>query len=149
MQHITLLCIGKLKERYWREALDEYSRRLGPYCRFAVIEEKEDARDDVNEEGARLLRRINKDDYVVTLEIRGKQTDSEGLAARLEELALRGTNRIVFVIGGSEGLSAAVSARADWRLSFGPMTFPHQMMRVILAEQIYRSFKIRRGETYH
>lgn len=157
--NITILCIGKLKEKYWRDAITEYSKRLGGYCSLK-IEELKEARLPANagpaeeeavkrEEGEALLARIPKNMYVVTLEIKGKRLSSEKLAEKMADLAMEGRGEIGFVIGGSLGLSDAVSQRADMKLSFSDMTFPHQMMRVILLEQIYRSFKINRGEPYH
>ena len=157
--NITVICIGKLKERYWREAVGEYSKRLGSYCSLRIQELKEvrlpagagPAEEEAVKiaEGEEILSRVNKDMFVVSLEIRGKRMSSETLAEKLRNLALEGRSEIAFVIGGSLGLSEAVSRRADLKLSFSDMTFPHQMMRVILLEQIYRSFRIIRGEPYH
>ncbi|MCI7327373.1 23S rRNA (pseudouridine(1915)-N(3))-methyltransferase RlmH [Hornefia butyriciproducens] len=157
--NITVICIGKLKERYWREAVGEYSKRLGSYCSLRIQELKEarlpagagPAEEEAVKiaEGEEILSRVNKDMFVVSLEIRGKRMSSETLAEKLRSLALEGRSEIAFVIGGSLGLSEAVSRRADLKLSFSDMTFPHQMMRVILLEQIYRSFRIIRGEPYH
>ena len=157
--NITILAVGKLKEKYWRDAVDEYTKRLSKYCRLQIIEIKEtplpanaSAADEEavkQAEGADILEKIKPTDYVVTLEIKGKTFSSEELAQHMEKLAISGKSSIVFVIGGSLGLSNEVSKRADLRLSFSAMTFPHQMMRVILLEQIYRSFKIIRNEAYH
>ena len=157
--NITVICIGRLKERYWREAVGEYSKRLGSYCSLRIQELKEarlpagagPAEEEAVKiaEGEEILSRVNKDMFVVSLEIRGKRMSSETLAEKLRSLALEGRSEIAFVIGGSLGLSEAVSRRADLKLSFSDMTFPHQMMRVILLEQIYRSFRIIRGEPYH
>lgn len=157
--NITILTVGKLKEKYWRDAVTEYAKRLGSYCRLQIIEIKESplpanasAADEEAvkaAEGADILNRIKPADYVVTLEIKGKPFSSEDLAAHMDRLAVTGKSSIVFIIGGSLGLSTEVSRRADLKLSFSAMTFPHQMMRVILLEQIYRSFKIIRNETYH
>ncbi len=157
--NIRIIAVGKLKEQYWRDAIAEYSKRLGAYCSLEVIEVKENklranpsAADEEAvkaAEGEDILRHINKEDYVITLEIKGKGLSSEKLAEKLDGLALSGKSTIDFVIGGSLGLSSAVSNRADFKLSFSAMTFPHQMMRFILLEQIYRSFKINRNETYH
>lgn len=156
---VYIIAVGKLKERYWQEAVDEYSKRLSAYCDLEIIEIKEaplranasEADEDAVriEEGREILKRIRREDYVVSLEIRGKKLDSEELSYHMERLAISGRSTVAFVIGGSLGLSPEVSERADMRLSFSDMTFPHQMMRVILLEQIYRSFKIMRGETYH
>lgn len=159
MVNIFVVCVGKLKEKYWTEAVAEYSRRLGSYCRLEIVELKESRLPDragaaeeeaVKEaEGEEILKRLKDNMYVVSLEIDGKPLSSESLADRLEQLTVDGISSIAFVIGGSLGLSKAVSKRADFRLSFSRMTFPHQMMRVILLEQLYRSFKIIRNETYH
>ena len=157
--NITIIAIGKLKEKYWQDAVKEYSKRLGAYCKLNIVELKESplpanpskADEDAVKmaEGEEILGRINKSDYVITLEIKGKALDSLQLASKIEQLGIEGKSSIVFVIGGSLGLDKAVSDRADFKLSFSAMTFPHQMMRVILLEQVYRSFKIIRKETYH
>lgn len=157
--NISIICIGKLKERYWSDAVAEYAKRLSSYCTLNVIELKESRLPDksgpaeeqaVKEaEGQEILRKIKDNMYVITLEVKGKALSSEALAEKLDDLAGKGRSNIAFVIGGSLGLSPAVSQRADMKLSFSQMTFPHQMMRVILLEQIYRSFKINRNETYH
>ena len=157
--NINIICIGKLKEKYWQEAVREYSKRLGSYCSLQIIELKESllranasAADEEAvklAEGREILKKIREGDYVISLEIKGKSFSSEHLAEHLEHLAIDGRSTVDFVIGGSLGLSAEVSRRAGLKLSFSAMTFPHQMMRVILLEQIYRSFKIIRHETYH
>ncbi len=159
MLNITVLCVGKLKEKYWTDACAEYSKRLGAYCVIKTDEVKEARLADnagaaeeqavIVAEGREILKKIKRDDYVITLEIKGKELDSEQLASKLDLLATDGKSSIVFVIGGSLGLSAEVSARSDFKLSFSKMTFPHQMMRVILLEQVYRAFKINRNEKYH
>lgn len=156
---INVIAIGKLKERYWEDAIREYAKRLSAYCTLEIIALKEspvgsnpseaEEAAAIREEGREILGRIKREDYVISLEIKGKVLDSEELAWNLERLAISGRSTVDFVIGGSMGLSEEVSQRADLRLSFSAMTFPHQMMRVILLEQIYRSFKIIRGETYH
>lgn len=157
--NITILCIGKLKERYWTDAVTEYSKRMSKYCSLTINELKEEKAPDnpspaeesaVKEaEGRNILKQIKKDSFVIVLEIKGKELDSEALSEKIRTLGLEGRSDLTFVIGGSLGLSEEVLARADFRLSFSKMTFPHQMMRVILLEQIYRSFKIIRNETYH
>lgn len=157
--NINIIAIGKLKEKYWVDAVKEYSKRLGSYCTLNITELKEsplranpspaDEEAVKKAEGADILSRIKSSDYVVTLEIKGKGLSSEQLASKIDDLGINGKSSIVFVIGGSLGLSAEVSRRADFKLSFSSMTFPHQMMRVILLEQIYRSFKIIRHEAYH
>lgn len=157
--NLKVICIGKLKEKYWVDAITEYSKRLTPYCNLEIVELKESRlkqnagpaeEEEVKvNEGSEILDKIAASDYVITLEIKGKRLSSEQLADKMAELALSGRADVDFVIGGSLGLSAEVSRRADFKLSFSDMTFPHQMMRVILLEQIYRSFKIQRGEPYH
>ena len=147
--NIRIVCIGKLKEKYWKDALAEYAKRLSAYCTFTVTELKEDPRDDIEKEGEEILRHIGKSEHVITLEIRAKMKSSEELAQRIGDLGLMGKSDITFVIGGSNGLSAAVSKRADEKLSFSKMTFPHQLARVILLEQLYRACKINAGEKYH
>ncbi|MCI5687570.1 MAG: 23S rRNA (pseudouridine(1915)-N(3))-methyltransferase RlmH [Emergencia sp.] len=157
--NIAIICIGKLKEKYWTQAVEEYSKRLRGYCSLEVVELKESRLPDkagpaeelaVKEaEGREILKRIKDNMYVITLEVKGKMLSSEKLAEKIEQLGLSGDSNIAFVIGGSLGLSEEVSRRADFKLSFSEMTFPHQMMRVILLEQVYRSFKIMRNETYH
>lgn len=157
--HITVICIGKLKESYWADAAAEYAKRLSKYCTLQ-IEELKEARlpDDPSpaeeeavktEEGRAILAKIKNDTYLITLEIKGKALSSEGLAEKLDTLGVDGKSNVAFVIGGSLGLSEEVSKRADFRLSFSNMTFPHQMIRVFLLEQIYRAFKINRNEKYH
>jgi len=157
--NIKIICIGKLKEKYWNDAVKEYSKRLGGYCKFNVVELKEsklpsnpsraDEINVINKEGNDVISNIKDNDYVITLEIEGKQLDSLEFSKTINKLALTGKSDIIFVVGGSLGLSDFVKNRADFRLSFSNMTFPHQMMRVILLEQIYRSFKIIRNESYH
>ena len=157
--NITVIAIGKLKEKYWTDAVKEYSKRLGGYCNLNIIELKESplranpsAADEEAvkvAEGNDILSRIKPTDFVITLEIKGKGLSSEQLADKIEDLAINGKSSIVFIIGGSLGLSQEVSKRSNFKLSFSAMTFPHQMMRVILLEQVYRSFKIIRNEAYH
>ena len=147
--NIRVLCVGTLKEKYWKDAVAEYSKRLGAYCSLSVEEVRESPVEDAVEEGERILKKIKPDDWVIALEIQGEAKSSKELSSDLDALALAGKSNVVFVIGGSTGLSPAVSGRADRSLSFSKMTFPHQMMRVILLEQIYRSFKISRNEKYH
>ena len=156
---IKIIAVGKLKERYLTEAAAEYAKRLNGYTRLEIIQvpdEKcpETAPDAIREqvkikEGSKILDNITDKEYVITLEIKGKKLTSEGFAQHLETLWNSSKPDIDFVIGGSLGLSAEVSDRADFKLSFSDMTFPHQLMRVILMEQIYRAFKIIRNEPYH
>jgi 23S rRNA (pseudouridine1915-N3)-methyltransferase len=155
--HISIVAVGKLKEKYLIAGINEYTKRLSAYAKIDIIEvadEKTSERaseleeEQIKErEGGRLLAKIPHDAHVIALAIEGKM--SEQFAARLDELATYGKSKVVFVIGGSLGLSKQVMARADETLSFSKMTFPHQLMRLILLEQIYRAFRINRGEPYH
>lgn len=157
--NIKIICVGKLKEKYWKEAVAEYSKRLKGYINLEIIEIKESrlpSNPGVSEEnmvkfseGQDILSKISKSTEVITLEIKGEKLDSLELASKIGEMADTGKNDIAFIIGGSLGLSEEVSSRADYKLSFSDMTFPHQMMRVILLEQIYRSIKILKNEPYH
>lgn len=156
---ITLLTVGKIKEKYLRDGIAEYAKRLGRYCKLEIVEVPDEKAPDnassaqelqIKElEGERLLRHIRDTDYVTALAIDGKMLDSVELSEHLERLFVQGKSSLVFVIGGSLGLSDEVLLRADYRLSFSKMTFPHQLMRMILLEQLYRSFRISKGEPYH
>mgnify|MGYP000946715941 FL=1 len=157
--NISIICIGKLKERYLQEAVSEYSKRLKNYCKLKIVELKEtklslnagekEIEAVKSSEGKEILSRLGENTFVIALEIKGERMDSEKFAKKIERLGNDGKSDISFVIGGSLGLSREVSARANYRLSFSDMTFPHQMMRVILLEQIYRCFKINKNEPYH
>ena len=155
--NINIICVGKIKEKFFTAAIDEYSKRLSRFVKFSIIEvpdekipdnasEKEEARIK-EKEGKAILSKI-KDSYVIAMCIEGQEISSEALASKIEEISLRSSG-ITFIIGGSLGLSDEVKNRADMRLSFGRITLPHQLMRVVLAEQIYRAFKINRNESYH
>lgn len=156
---ITVLCVGKVKEKFYRDAIDEFSKRLSRYCKLEIVEvsdEKTEEQSSENEirlvkskEGERILKNIKEDAYVIALCIDGKQLDSEDLSSKIETLGITGTSHIYFIIGGSLGLSEEVIRRADYKLSFSKMTFPHQLMRVILLEQIYRAYRIMNHEPYH
>ena len=156
---ITVITVGKIKEKYLKDAIAEYSKRLSRYCKLEILEvadEKtpdgasERVEENIREkEGERILKLIKEDAYVITLEISGKMLTSEELADRIETLGIQGKSHLVFVIGGSIGLGREVLRRSDYALSFSKMTFPHQLMRVILLEQIYRSYRIINGEPYH
>ncbi|MEE1314857.1 MAG: 23S rRNA (pseudouridine(1915)-N(3))-methyltransferase RlmH [Faecalimonas sp.] len=156
---ITVITVGKIKEKYLKDAIAEYSKRLSKYSKLEILEvadEKtpENASEVVEDairakEAERILKHIKEDAYVVTLEIQGKQLTSEELAEKIEKLGVQGVSHIAFVIGGSIGLGKEVLARSDYALSFSKMTFPHQLMRVILLEQVYRSYRIINGEPYH
>ena len=156
---IQIICIGKLKEKYWTDAVSEYSKRLSRFCDLEITELKESKLPDkaseaqeqavIEEEGKNILKHVKDGSYVISLEILGKNLTSVELADKMEELPLMGKSHVTFIIGGSLGLSKDVSRRADFKLSFSKMTFPHQMMRVILLEQVYRAFKINKNEAYH
>lgn len=156
---ITIITVGKIKEKYLKDAIAEYSKRLSRYCKLEILEVADEKTPDgaseiVEEnirekEGERILKLIKEDAYVITLEINGKMLTSEELADRIETLGIQGKSHLVFVIGGSIGLGREVLRRSDYALSFSKMTFPHQLMRVILLEQIYRSYRIINGEPYH
>lgn len=156
---ITILCVGKVKEKFYQEAIKEFEKRLSRYCKLSIIEvadEKTQERASETEismikekEGERILKYIKDDGYVICLAIDGKQLDSVELSGKLDSLFVEGNSQIYFVIGGSLGLSDEVLKRADYHLSFSRMTFPHQLMRVILLEQIYRAFRISNNEPYH
>ena len=156
---ISIVCVGKIKESFYRQAIDEYAKRLSKYCKFEVIEVADektpDKASEVQEnqikekEADRILEKIKEDAYVFTLEIKGKRFTSEGFADSIRSVTLRGKSHLVFVIGGSLGLHEKVLKRSDQSISFSDMTFPHQLMRVILSEQIYRAYRIINGEPYH
>lgn len=156
---ITIVCVGKIKEKFYTEAIREYAKRLGRYCNLSIVEvadekTKEQASETEialvkDKEGERILKAVHEDGYVIALAIDGRQPDSVKLSQKIESLGLHGTSHIYFIIGGSLGLSDAVLKRADEHLSFSNMTFPHQLMRVILLEQIYRSYRIINHEPYH
>ncbi|NNU94133.1 23S rRNA (pseudouridine(1915)-N(3))-methyltransferase RlmH [Geobacillus sp. NFOSA3] len=157
--HIHIISVGKLKEKYLMQGIDEYKKRLSSYAKVDIIEvPDEKAPEHLSEqemeqikqrEGERILAKIPNDAYVIALAIEGKMKSSEQFAASLDKLATYGKSKIAFIIGGSLGLSKQVMQRADEALSFSKMTFPHQLMRLILLEQIYRAFRINRGEPYH
>lgn len=156
---ITVVCVGRIKEKFFRDAVAEYEKRLSKYCRLEILEVADvrtpegasPLQEDkiLEKEAGRILDKIRDDALVCTLEIMGKKMSSEGLAKWMQQLAVQGCSSITFVIGGSLGLHRSVRERADLALSFSDMTFPHQLMRVILCEQIYRSFRIINGEPYH
>ena len=158
MLNIRIICVGKFKEKYWEAASAEYMKRLGAYCNVSVIEVKEeklpahasraDEENVIIKEGKSILDKIAAGDYVIALDIGGKELSSEDLAAKIAEISFT-SSTIDFVIGGSLGLSKEVKTRAALRLSFGRITLPHQLARIVLLEQTYRAFKINAGETYH
>jgi len=156
---VRIIAVGKIKERFLTEGIAEYEKRLTPYLKLAIVEIADEKRGVhasagqeqlvKDREGDRILAAIPEGAYVVALDVRGKEMSSEALAARLHDWQLAGTNSIVVIIGGDLGLSGAVLSRADLRLSISPMTFTHQMVRMIILEQIYRACRINSGEPYH
>lgn len=159
MQTVNVICIGKLKEKYLSDAIREYSTRLTPFCKFNIIELDEYRLPDkpsdaqikicLEDEGRRILAKISKNSFVIPMCIEGKLVSSEELSAIVSDAAVCGKSTVDFVIGGSYGLSDEVKKRGDFRLSMGRMTFPHQLARVMICEQIYRSFQIMTGGKYH
>ncbi len=157
--NIIIIAVGKIKESFYREAVAEYQKRLGRYCHLDILEvadepapekaSKAEKETVLEKEADRILKQVKEGSYVITLEISGKKYDSIAFAEKLENLGVSGKSQIVFIIGGSLGLHKSVSDRADCKISFSDMTFPHQLMRVILTEQIYRAFRIINGEPYH
>ncbi|WZL73075.1 23S rRNA (pseudouridine(1915)-N(3))-methyltransferase RlmH [Clostridiaceae bacterium 35-E11] len=157
--NITIISVGKIKEKYLVNAINEYKKRLSRYCKLNIIEvADEKAPENLSDkemeqvkqvEGENILKHIKEGMHVIALDIQGKMLSSEAFADKIESLGIQGHSNIAFVIGGSLGLSQEIRTRANFRLSFSPMTFPHQLMRVILLEQIYRGFRIVRGEPYH
>ncbi|MBE6027150.1 MAG: 23S rRNA (pseudouridine(1915)-N(3))-methyltransferase RlmH [Clostridiales bacterium] len=158
MLRINIICVGKFKEKYWEAASAEYMKRLGAYCNVSVTEVREEklpahaSRADeetvIEREGKSILDKLNAGDFVIALDIGGRELSSEALAAKIADISFN-ASAVDFIIGGSLGLSPEVKARADLRMSFGPITLPHQLARIVLLEQIYRAFKINAGETYH
>ena len=157
--NITVISVGKLKEKYLKLGIEEFSKRLSKYCKLDMIElDDEKCPENLSDkdmeivktkEGNKILSKIKSNSYVIALAIDGKNLSSEELADTISKLAVRGNSHITFVIGGSLGLSEEVLKRADYKLSFSKMTFPHQMMKLILLEQVYRAYRINSGEPYH
>ncbi len=156
---ISICAVGKVKEGFFREAIAEYTKRLSRYAKLEILEVADEKTPDraseteesiiKEKEGERLLKLLKDDAFVIVLDIAGRQLDSVELSKKIDTLGISGVSHIQFVIGGSLGLSEGVRKRADFKLSFSPMTFPHQLMRVILLEQIYRSYRIMNNEPYH
>ena len=157
--NIKIITVGKLKEKYLKQGIAEYVKRLGSYCKLEIIEvndekvpenlsekEMEQVKD---KEGERILAKISETSYVFALAINGKQYDSVEFSKDIEQLGIRGKSDLVFIIGGSIGLSDSVLKRANEQISFGKLTFPHQLMRLVLVEQVYRAFRISKGHAYH
>lgn len=159
MMKLTVLCVGKIKESFFTAGIKEYEKRLSRYCKLTISEvsdektpEKASNMEELlikEREGKRLFKHINEGDYVIALAIEGEKLNSEQFSQKLSQLGINGVSRIVFVIGGSLGLNKQILNRADMLLSFSDMTFPHQMMRLILLEQVYRGYRIMKGEPYH
>lgn len=159
MLAVKLICVGKMRERFYIDAFSEYSKRLGAYCKFECIELPETRLSDspsqkeidvaLEKEAAEILKNVAQDAYFIAMCVEGSQMSSEALAELTARQALSGRSKLCFVIGGSFGLSPSVKKRADLRLSMSKMTFPHHLARVMLAEQIYRAFKINEGSRYH
>ena len=156
---IKIICVGKIKEKFYTMAIDEYAKRLSRYCKLEIIEVADEKTPDgcsevveaqiKAKEGERINNAIKEDDYVISLAINGTKLDSVAFADKIEKLGVNGVSSIAFIIGGSLGLGNNILKRSDYKLSFSDMTFPHQLMRVILLEQIYRAFRINAGEPYH
>ena len=156
---VRIICLGKIREKYLKEGIAEYSKRLGRFCTFEICELPDIKIPDnpselechkvLSEEGEAVLKKISKDSFVIALCVEGKAMSSEELASKMSSVTLMGKSNIDFIIGGSLGLSEAVKKRSDMRLSFSAFTFPHQLMRLVLTEQIYRAFKINANEEYH
>lgn len=156
---IKIITVGKVKENFFRDAISEYSKRLSRYCNLEIIEVPDEMTPDkasdtenaiiLKKEGDRILSKIKDSEYIITLEIEGKKVSSEKLAEKISSVCLSGVSTVTFIIGGSLGLCDEVKKKSDYALSFSDMTFPHQLMRVILLEQIYRAFKINSNEPYH
>lgn len=156
---IKIISVGKIKEKFFRDAIDEYSKRLSRYCSLEIIEVSDEMTPDkasdsenraiLKKEGERILSKIRDNDFLITLEIEGKKLSSTKFADKINELTVSGVSSIAFIIGGSLGLSDEVKNKSSYSLSFSDMTFPHQLMRVVVLEQIYRAFKINANEPYH
>ena len=156
---ISIICVGKIKEKYLKLGIDEFKKRLSKYCTLEIIElDDEKAPENLSDkemlmikekEGKKILSKIKDNSYVIALAIDGKNLSSEELADTINNLGVRGNSHIVFIIGGSLGLSDEILSRANYKLSFSKMTFPHQLMRLILLEQVYRAYRINSGEPYH
>lgn len=156
---ITVISVGKIKEKYFSDAIKEYSKRLSKYCKLyeeTIPDERADDNFSSSEieqvkikEGQKILNKIPQNSYIIVLDIKGIQINSEEFAKKIDTLSVNGVSNITFIIGGSNGLWEEVISRADFLLSFSNMTFPHQLFKVILFEQIYRAFKINANETYH
>lgn len=156
---ITILCVGKIKEKFYRDAIEEYKKRLSKYCKLEIVEVADEKTPEnaspieeekiKQKEAERMEKYLKQGAYIVALAIDGKMLDSVELANKIDKLGITGTSHIIFIIGGSLGIADSILSRADYKLSFSKMTFPHQLMRVIFLEQIYRSYRIINREPYH
>jgi len=154
-----VICVGSIKEEYWKKAIAEYTKRISKYAKLEIVEVSESLLPNnpsdklidkaMEEEANRILSKVDKDDYLVTLEIEGKELSSIEFASEIQKISTYETSSFAFVIGGSNGLHDLIKAKSRWHLSFSKMTYPHQMMRVVLLEQIYRAFTINNNEPYH
>ena len=156
MLSVDVICVGKLKEKFFSEACDEYKKRLGAYCKLNIYELAETPASNaaravsaLEEEGERILAKMPKDAYIICMCIEGTQMSSETLSEKISSLKCSGKSRICFIIGGSNGIDEKIKKKADLRLSMSPMTFPHHLARVMVLEQLYRAFKIEEGSGYH
>lgn len=157
--NIDIIAVGKVKEKYFRDAIREYTKRLSAFCKLNIIEVKDEKAPEnlsdvqlnqiLKKEGDRILAKIKPSNYVISLCIEGKEWSSEEMASTIQRLMVEGKSRITFIIGGSLGLCDEIKKKSDHLLSFSRLTFPHQLFRIVLLEQIYRSFKIIRNEPYH
>lgn len=157
--NITIIGVGKIKEKFMREGIKEYSKRLSRYCKLKIIEVADERAPEnlspkemeiiKEKEGERIFSKLPKNSYIITLDIKGKKISSEDFSKEIGDLKLEGINNITFIIGGSLGVSEEILSKSDFKLSFSKMTFPHQLMRLVLLEQVYRSFRIMKGEPYH
>ncbi len=157
--NITVISVGKIKEKYLKLGIEEFAKRLSKYSKLELIEledekcpeklSEKDMEIVKNKEGAKILNKIKQGSYIITLEIKGQNLSSEELAKKINNIGVMGKSHITFIIGGSLGLSSEVMNKSDFKLSFSKMTFPHQLMKLVLLEQIYRSFRINKGEPYH
>lgn len=157
--NITIIGVGKIKEKFMQEGIKEYSKRLSRYCKLKILEVTDESAPEnlskkeieiiKEKEGKRILGKISNNSYIISLDIKGKNFSSEEFSKKIEDITLGGTNDITFIVGGSLGLSEEILNKSNLKLSFSKMTFPHQLMRMILLEQIYRGFRIMKGEPYH
>ena len=159
MLNINILCVGKIKENYLKEAINEYSKRLSKYCNLNIIEVADEVvpnklsenviEEIKNKEAGKMLEQLKKETYLISLDLKGKQYTSEEFSKKIQDIAVQGNSSITFVIGGTLGIGKEVLDKSKEKICFSKMTFPHQLIRVFVLEQIFRAFKISSGETYH